>query len=244
MMLSTSRDTAGVLSPVNPHPCGSFRRLVVLILCLLMGILTPLSLSGCELPNFKNNEEKQLESQWNQSIAASPAPQGWINSKDGAFRVKIPDKYLDAYDAVSGQKLPDAQVILALPASAALNGYVPALVIDHAKANSDPDVVEDTLKKDKIYKDYKDFTVLKPIEIEGLNVLSMTWKYTYKEIQMTAFMTMVSGNNHAYAIKQDVPDYALETYKPIVDTVLQTWTWNESLEKSQHGAPAASRVGS
>ena len=59
----------------------------------------------------------------------------------------------------------------------------------------------------------------------------MKWKYTFQEGQMTAFMTLVSGNNHAYAFKQDVPDYAMETYRPIIDTVLKTWTWNQPLKK-------------
>lgn len=197
--------------------CISIRALSLLLAVILGGLL----LSACGGPTDKP------DSQWNQPVNAAPAPDGWVNGKDGAFRIQIPPNYLDAYDAVSGQKLPDAQVILSLPSDLALNGYIPALVIDHAKATSDPDVVKATLKEDDIYKDFTEFTVLHPTKVEGLNVLSMSWKYRYQEVEMTAFMTMVSGNNHAYALKQDVPDYALETYKPIVDTVLKTWTWNE-----------------
>lgn len=204
-----------------------FGRLKAGVACCLGGLLVLFALGSCQFPpNLAAG--KKVESQWNQPVKAGPAPEGWVNSKDGAFRVKIPGDYLDAYDAVSGQKLPDAQVILSLPASGALKGYIPALVIDHAKATSDPDIVKQTLKKDPTYKTFKDFTVLKPVPMKDLNVLAMTWKYTYQEVQMTAFMTMVFGNDHAYALKQDVPDYALETYPPVVDTVLKTWTWNQA----------------
>lgn len=221
MTLFTSTTNGGNLVSDRRRFQVLFRWLRAVLGCFLVGCLGLFSLAGCSL------EPKKPESQWNQPINAAPAPKGWVNSKDGAFRIKIPGSYLDAYDAASGEKLPDAQVILSLPSSQALHGYIPVLVIDHAKATTDPDIVKKTLKKDKIYQTFKDFTVLNPTQVEGLNVLSMTWKYTYQEVEMTAFMTMVFGNNHAYALKQDVPDYALDTYKPIVEAVLKSWTWNE-----------------
>ncbi|WP_249288470.1 hypothetical protein [Mobiluncus mulieris] len=193
----------------------------VLLRGLLVVALAAVSLSACR------EEPPKQQSQWNQAVKAAPAPKGWVNAKDGAFRVKIPGSYLDAYEAAGGEKLPDAQVILSLPSAQAIHGYIPVLVIDHAKVTSDPELVKSTLKQDTIYKDFKDFTVLTPTKVEGLNVLAMKWYYTYHEVEMTAFMTMVSGNNHAYALKQDVPNYALDTYQPIVEAVLQTWTWNE-----------------
>lgn len=174
-------------------------------------------------------EKKSPEKRINNPISAAPAPPGWVNSKDGAFRIKLPESYLDAYDAVSGQELPDAQVILSLPSSLALNGYVPVLVIDHAQATTDPDIVKKNLAQDEIYRDFTDFTVLNPTQVEGMNILEMTWRYRYQEVEMTAFLTMASGNNYAYALKQDIPDYALETYQPIIDVVLSSWTWNEAV---------------
>lgn len=221
MTLFTSTTNGGNLVSDRRRFQGLFRWLRAVLGCFLVGSLGAVCLAGCSW------EPKKPESQWNQPVNAAPAPKGWVNSKDGAFRIKIPGSYLDAYDAASGEKLPDAQVILSLPSSQTLHGYIPVLVIDHAKATTDPDIVKKTLKKDKIYKTFKDFTVLNPTQVEGLNVLSMTWKYTYQEVEMTAFMTMVFGNNHAYALKQDVPDYALDTYKPIVEAVLKSWTWNE-----------------
>lgn len=196
----------------------------IIVAVIVLGLMS-FGLVGCA------GEKKSGKSPWNQTIKTTPAPSGWVNSKDGAFRVKIPPAYLDAYDAVQGTKLPDAQVVLSLPSDMALNGYIPVMVIDHAKATSDPQMVEKSLKTDDIYKDYTDFVVLNPTQVEGLNVLEMKWKYTFQEVQMTAFMTLVSGNNHAYAFKQDVPDYAMETYRPIIDTVLKTWTWNQPLKK-------------
>jgi hypothetical protein len=195
---------------------------------VLVGIvLSAVALSGLSACAKKDSE---TATQWNSTIVTTPAPKGWINGKDGAFRVQIPSSYLDAYDAISGSKLPDAQVVLSLSSDKSLNGYVPVMVIDHAKANSDPDEVQKNLKQDPIYKDYKKFTVLNPTQVEGLNVLEMKWNYVYQEVEMTAFMTLVSGNNHAYALKQDVPDYALETYQPIIDSVLKTWTWNDPVK--------------
>ena len=111
----------------------------------------------------------------------------------------------------------------------ALNGYIPALVIDHSQVVSDPKDIEAALKKDDIYKDYANFTVLNPVKVEGMNVLEMKWNYVYQEVQMTAFLSVVSANNRSYALKQDVPDYALEAYQPIIDTVLKTWTWNKGV---------------
>lgn len=215
--MGTTLSVTGASSGALP---GWHARGLAAMAVFLACALALFSLTGCV-------KEKKPSSPWNQPVKAQPAPKGWINSKDGAFRIKIPSPYLDAYDAVSGEKLPDAQIILSLPSNLALNGYIPVLVVDHAKANSDPDLVKESLKGDQIYKGYRDFNVLNPTQVEGLNVLEMTWKYTYQEVQMTAFMTMVSGNDHAYALKQDVPDYALETYRPIIDTVLKTWTWNE-----------------
>ena len=191
---------------------------------ILLGVVALSGLSACA------KEETKTPTQWNATIVTTPAPEGWVNGKDGAFRVQIPPSYLDAYDAISGSKLPDAQGVLTLPSGKALNGYVPVMVIDHAKATSDPDEVEKNLKQDPIYKGYKKFTVLNPTQVEGLNVLEMKWNYVYQEVEMTAFMTLVSGNNHAYALKQDVPDYALETYQPIIDSVLKSWTWNEPVK--------------
>lgn len=219
------RKTICVLSPkfTSSHSF-SIRRLFVGI---LLGVVALSGLSACAKP------ETKTPTQWNATITTTPAPQGWINGKDGAFRVQIPPYYLDAYEALSGSKLPDAQVVLSLPSDKALNGYIPVMVIDHAKATSDPDEVEKNLKQDPIYKGYQKFTVLNPTQVEGLNVLEMKWNYVYQEVEMTAFMTLVSGNNHAYALKQDVPDYALETYQPIIDSVLKTWTWNEPVEGTQ-----------
>lgn len=191
---------------------------------ILLGVVALSGLSACA------KEKTKTPTQWNATIVTTPAPEGWVNGKDGAFRVQIPPSYLDAYEAISGSKLPDAQVVLSLPSDKALNGYVPVMVIDHAKATSDPDEVEKNLKQDPIYKGYKNFTVLNPTQVEGLNVLEMKWNYVYQEVEMTAFMTLVSGNNHAYALKQDVPDYALETYQPIIDSVLKSWTWNEPVK--------------
>ena len=198
-----------------------------LFMGILLGVVALSGLSACA------KSETKTPTQWNATITTTPAPQGWINGKDGAFRVQIPPYYLDAYEALSGSKLPDAQVVLSLPSDKALNGYIPVMVIDHAKATSDPDEVEKNLKQDPIYKGYQKFTVLNPTQVEGLNVLEMKWNYVYQEVEMTAFMTLVSGNNHAYALKQDVPDYALETYQPIIDSVLKTWTWNEPVEGTQ-----------
>lgn len=198
-----------------------------LFMGILLGVVALSGLSACV------KSETKTPTQWNATITTTPAPQGWINGKDGAFRVQIPPYYLDAYEALSGSKLPDAQVVLSLPSDKALNGYIPVMVIDHAKATSDPDEVEKNLKQDPIYKGYQKFTVLNPTQVEGLNVLEMKWNYVYQEVEMTAFMTLVSGNNHAYALKQDVPDYALETYQPIIDSVLKTWTWNEPVEGTQ-----------
>lgn len=218
-----TRQTFGpAIAPATVTP-GKRRRFKQILAAALLIPLTAAMSTACA-------KEEKPPSQWNTTIRTTPAPEGWLNSKDGAFRIQVPSAYLDAYDAVSGSKLPDAQMILSLPSENALNGYVPVLVIDHAKATSDPDVVESNLKEDPVYKGYKNFTVLNPTQVEGLNVLEMKWQYVFQEVEMTAFMTMVSGNNHAYALKQDVPDYALDTYQPIIDQVLKTWTWNEAIK--------------
>lgn len=192
-------------------------------LALLLCVLAVFTLAAC------SGQDTDLTPRSNRTIKADPAPDGWVNSADGAFRIKIPENYHDAFETVGGKELPDAQVILSMSSDLALNGYIPALVIDHSQVVSDPKDIEAALKKDDIYKDYANFTVLNPVKVEGMNVLEMKWNYVYQEVQMTAFLSVVSANNHSYALKQDVPDYALEAYQPIIDTVLKTWTWNKGV---------------
>lgn len=189
-----------------------------------------LALAGCS----GTNKAGQNPAGGGQKTAASPsvnpsppvAPAGWVNSQDGFFQVKLPRDYLDAYETVGGADFPDAQVIISEPTSSAIDGYVSTVVIDKAPVTTDADYVKDNLEHDPNYPQLRNFQVEKPLQIQDLNTLYVSWNYLRKDVDMKAWVCFISGHGHSYAIKQEVPAQEQEQMPAVIPELAKNWVWN------------------
>lgn len=193
------------------------------LLGIALAAVLAASLSACA--QGKESESKESESSAHPTVSAPAAPAGSVNSADGMFQVKIPDPYLDAFASSNGQNLPDAQVILAPPAAYAIEGIVPAIVIDNARVVTDADAVESTAKEDPQFKSMRNFKQLESPPAGHANVLYVTWEYTRDDVALQMFMCFISGNNLAYAIKQEIPVSGLSNFSPAIEDIVRSWTW-------------------
>lgn len=212
----------------------NYRRIIVGVLALTCLFTVSACNKDGGKPAAKPSQSSSASEKTPKPVKVPPAPEGWVNSTDGIFRVQIPTGYLDAMANIKPEAAPDARVVLAMPSSAALYGAVPNVVIDKAKVITDASVVKNTISSDAAnYPDMHDFETLDPPKNGELNVLYVDWKYSFRGTPYRAYVCFVSGNNNSYAIKQELPEEALGKTEIVIPGIVTSWTWNSNtVEKS------------
>ncbi|MDO5672364.1 MAG: hypothetical protein Q4G30_05850 [Actinomycetaceae bacterium] len=155
------------------------------------------------------------------TLSAPAAPQGTVNSRDGAFNVTIPQGWYSLIDLIQGQ--PQLQVAVGEGESEANGEFLENVVIDASQSISTPEVLETTLKE--AYPGFAEFKVLDPPNIPDANVLFVSFKESSHGEPFRHYLCFVSGWGRAYAVKQDIPISIEEDTRIRLEELVKTWTW-------------------